>query len=576
MIAAETIVSNKNFMLKFSKKRIEAAPGTGSCEQGQRVSFVDEQNHSSFVNASNQSEMKKMHNSVSCPGGGKKLDPEYLKSKSSMPGSNKRGPQQMTECQREKRQKMDRSATSQCSTILKKLMSHPAGWVFNQPVDPVVLNIPDYFSVIKNPMDLGTIKSKLVKNMYFGTEEFEADIRLTFSNAMLYNPPDNSVHKMAVELNNIFETRWKAFEEKWNLESLKVGQGKLLNGRVKETNDTRQNVDKAPPSHNILLLKRSVPSVEKVTRSSDGRDVELAKTARNCTRKSTGKDFQKGVDSGSRHACGSVNAKVPLSSIARKCGRCGDITCQCILPCDSTHTSSSDLSSERSLGRDHRVCGVDASIQDCQAKSMSVSQMRKTGPDSDGGVCAFDDENACLTSQTTLSTTDSASQGGCPDFDVQLSPKKALRVAMLKSRYAETILKAQEKTLLDNGNKADPLKMQQEKERLERRQREERAKIEAQIRVAEAASRMKEELDLKQKREREREAARAAVHKVEKTVDLEENLWIQKELDMLLGCSLSHTRTLLEQLGLFIKVESMEDDYEVNLNVDGEEGEIFS
>jgi hypothetical protein len=39
---------------------------------------------------------------------------------------------------------------------------------------------------------------------------------------------------------------------------------------------------------------------------------------------------------------------------------------------------------------------------------------------------------------------------GCPDFDVQLSPKKALRVAMLKSRYAETILKAQEKTLLDN------------------------------------------------------------------------------------------------------------------------------
>jgi len=379
-----------------------------------------------------------------------------------------------------------------------------------------------------------------------------------------------------VELNNIFETRWKAFEEKWNHESLKVGQGKLLNGRVKETNDTKQNVDKAPPSHNILLLKRSVPSVEKVTRSSDGRDVELAKTARNCTRKSSGKDFQKGVDSGSRHACGSVNAKVPLSPIARKCGRCGDITCQCRLPCDSTHASSSDLSSERSLGRDHRVCDVDASLQDCQAKSMSVSQMRKTGPDSDGGVSAFDDENACLTSQTILSTTDAASQGGCPDFDVQLSPKKALRVAMLKSRYAETILKAQEKTLLDNGNKADPLKMQQEKERLERRQREERAKIEAQIRVAEAASRMKEEHDLKQKREREREAARAAVHKVEKTVDLEENLWIQKELDMLLGCSLSHTRTLLEQLGLFIKVESMEDDYEVSLNVDGEEGEIFS
>ncbi len=38
------------------------------------------------------------------------------------------------------------------------LMSHEYGWVFSSPVDPIQLNIPDYFDVIKNPMDLGTIK----------------------------------------------------------------------------------------------------------------------------------------------------------------------------------------------------------------------------------------------------------------------------------------------------------------------------------------------------------------------------------------------------------------------------------
>ncbi|KAI6693684.1 hypothetical protein NL676_021394, partial [Syzygium grande] len=59
-----------------------------------------------------------------------------------------------------------------------------------------------------------------------------------------------------------------------------------------------------------------------------------------------------------------------------------------------------------------------------------------------------------------------------------MSPKKALRAAMLNSRFADTILKAQQKTLLDHAcillvcDKADPVKMQQEKERLERRQRE--------------------------------------------------------------------------------------------------------
>lgn len=43
---------------------------------------------------------------------------------------------------------------------------------------------------------------------------------------------------------------------------------------------------------------------------------------------------------------------------------------------------------------------------------------------------------------------------------------------------------------------------------------------------------------------------------------------------MLLGSSLSCSRTLLEQLGLFIKDEAMEYE-EMDLYVDGEEGEIF-
>jgi hypothetical protein len=51
-----------------------------------------------------------------------------------------------------------------------------------------------------------------------------------------------------------------------------------------------------------------------------------------------------------------------------------------------------------------------------------------------------------------------------------LSPSKALRAAMLKSRFAGTIVKAQQKALLDH--KIDPAKLQLEKERLEKRQQE--------------------------------------------------------------------------------------------------------
>src|SRR5690349_12974708 len=45
-----------------------------------------------------------------------------------------------------------------CQKLLTLLMNHELGWPFNQPVDPVALNIPDYFDKILHPMDFGTIQ----------------------------------------------------------------------------------------------------------------------------------------------------------------------------------------------------------------------------------------------------------------------------------------------------------------------------------------------------------------------------------------------------------------------------------
>lgn len=169
--------------------------------------------------------------------------------KSSIAGTKKRGAPGITDVPKAKRQKMDRSTTLQCTSILKKLMTHPAGWVFNQPVDPVALNIPDYFSIISKPMDLGTIKSKLEKNIYLATEEFAADVRLTFANAMLYNPPSNNVHQMAKKLNDLFNTRWKTVDTNWS-ESSKVDPGKILSGgRGKTINSSRQKCSTTPSLH---------------------------------------------------------------------------------------------------------------------------------------------------------------------------------------------------------------------------------------------------------------------------------------------------------------------------------------
>jgi hypothetical protein len=45
--------------------------------------------------------------------------------------------------------------------LLNSLWKHNQAWIFHEPVDPKKLNIPDYFEIIKHPMDFGTVKNKL-------------------------------------------------------------------------------------------------------------------------------------------------------------------------------------------------------------------------------------------------------------------------------------------------------------------------------------------------------------------------------------------------------------------------------
>jgi hypothetical protein len=49
---------------------------------------------------------------------------------------------------------------------LKQLMGKPIATPFCRPVDVVKLNIPDYLTVIKRPMDLGTTRDKLRSGVY--------------------------------------------------------------------------------------------------------------------------------------------------------------------------------------------------------------------------------------------------------------------------------------------------------------------------------------------------------------------------------------------------------------------------
>lgn len=98
-----------------------------------------------------------------------------------------------------------------CSQVIKELMSkkHLAiNFPFLQPVDPVALGVPNYSEIVKEPMDLGTVQSKLANNQYENGEEFEKDVRLIFINCYLFNPEGNDVHTMGKKLEQMFDKKW--------------------------------------------------------------------------------------------------------------------------------------------------------------------------------------------------------------------------------------------------------------------------------------------------------------------------------------------------------------------------------
>ncbi|XP_043097359.1 bromodomain testis-specific protein isoform X2 [Puntigrus tetrazona] len=88
--------------------------------------------------------------------------------------------------------------------VIKSLWRHQFSWPFRQPVDAVRLNLPDYYSIIKNPMDLSTIKKRLENNYYWKAMECIEDFNTMFTNCYVYNRSGDDIVLMAQALEKLF------------------------------------------------------------------------------------------------------------------------------------------------------------------------------------------------------------------------------------------------------------------------------------------------------------------------------------------------------------------------------------
>lgn len=79
-----------------------------------------------------------------------------------------------------------------------QISQHRYGNIFHNPIRKA--EAPDYHDIVKRPMDLKTIKSRIKDGLISNSLEFQRDVYLMFANAMMYNRPGSDVYHMAEEV----------------------------------------------------------------------------------------------------------------------------------------------------------------------------------------------------------------------------------------------------------------------------------------------------------------------------------------------------------------------------------------
>ena len=143
----------------------------------------------------------------------------------------------------------DLGAMKPCARLLREIMRNEGlSWPFNKPVDPI--QFQDYYDVVKEPIDLGTIKKRLDGNEYEEPDEFAAEVRKVWANCFLYNQPGTDVHRMATQLSAQFEEKFR------ELDRGSGGGGGPGNAEMRRMKKQMAEMQKAMAQQNQLMQQQ--------------------------------------------------------------------------------------------------------------------------------------------------------------------------------------------------------------------------------------------------------------------------------------------------------------------------------
>lgn len=122
--------------------------------------------------------------------------------------------------------------------IIDLLVARDQYEIFLAPVD--VNEVPDYSNVIKNPMDLGTMRDKIGAGLYESIDDLEADFNLMIKNCLLYNNKDTIFYRVGLKMkeqgSSIFRQVRKELERSGMIEApiSDADLNKIIDNELKE------------------------------------------------------------------------------------------------------------------------------------------------------------------------------------------------------------------------------------------------------------------------------------------------------------------------------------------------------
>ncbi|XP_047511217.1 bromodomain-containing protein 1 isoform X2 [Pieris napi] len=162
--------------------------------------------------------------------------------------------------------------------LLRQLRQRDASDIFTEPVD--LNEVPDYSTVVKNPMDLSTMGKKLDKGQYKTIDDVETDFQLMIDNCLTYNNKDTVFYKAGVKMRE----QCKSIFRQARRDVREAGMPELAgSGDAEESSDMRLS----PRRRQSCESRRTRPSSSDSEHTADTRSERGVSVARSEKRATT-------------------------------------------------------------------------------------------------------------------------------------------------------------------------------------------------------------------------------------------------------------------------------------------------